>query len=108
MNEMTSAQTDGNMWNGGAFEYDVDIIRNFNQLFVNTVRATGSNNTKRWLASKGHFAYTGTTTMPIDPMNEGVSHQMYSAHIYNSVENRYKSCRNRHDKQPFYDISQGL
>lgn len=93
MNEMTSAQTDGNMWNGGAFEYDVDIIRNFNQLFVNTVRATGSNNTKRWLASKGHFAYTGTTTMPIDPMNEGVSHQMYSAHIYNSVENRYKGIK---------------
>lgn len=60
---------------------------------MNTVRATGSNNTKHWLASKGHFAYTGTTTMPIDPMNEGVSHQMYSAHIYNSVENRYKGIK---------------
>lgn len=93
MNEMTSAQADGRMWEGGAFEYDVDIIRNFNQLFVNTVRATGSNNTKRWLASKGHFAYTGKTTMPIDPLNEGVSHQMYSAHIYNSVENRYKGIK---------------
>ena len=93
MNEITSAQADGNMWNGGAFEYDVDIIRNFNQLFVNTVRSTGSNNTKRWLASKGHFAYTGRITMPIDPLNEGVSHQMYSAHIYNSVENRYKGIK---------------
>lgn len=93
MNEMTCAQNDGNMWNGGAFEYDVDIIRNFNQLFVNTVRSTGSNNTKRWLASKGHFAYTGRIEMPIDPLNEGVSHQMYSAHIYNSVENRYKGIK---------------
>lgn len=93
MNEMTAAQKDGNMWNGGAFEYDVDIIRNFNQLFMNTVRATGSNNTKRWLVSKGHFAYTGKTTMPIDPINDGVSHQMYSAHIYNSVENRYNGIK---------------
>ena len=93
MNEMTCAQNDGNMWSGGAFEYDVDIIRNFNQLFVNTVRSTGSNNTKRWLASKGHFAYTGRIEMPTDPLNEGVSHQMYSAHIYNSVENRYKGIK---------------
>lgn len=93
MNEMTAAQADGNMWNGGAFEYDVDILRNFNQLFMNTVRATGSNNTKRWLVSKGHFAYTGKTTMPIDPINDGVSHQMYSAHIYNSVENRYNGIK---------------
>ncbi|MGN0578332.1 MAG: cellulase family glycosylhydrolase, partial [Ruminiclostridium sp.] len=93
MNEMTCAQKDENKWSGGAFEYDVDIIRNFNQLFVNTVRSTGSNNTKRWLASKGHFAYTGRIEMPEDPLNEGVSHQMYSAHIYNSVENRYKGIK---------------
>lgn len=93
MNEMTAAQFEKNMWDGGAFEYDVDIIRNFNQLFMNTVRATGSNNTKRWLVSKGHFAYTGKTTMPIDPINDGVSHQMYSAHIYNSVENRYNGIK---------------
>ena len=94
MNEMTCAQRDENKWNGGAYGYDYNILRNFNQLFVNTVRSTGSNNTKRWLASKGHFASSGKMEMPTDPMNEGVSHQIFAAHIYDSVSSRYEKIKN--------------
>lgn len=86
-NEMTCSVTEKEMWDGNAQNYDRDILHNFNQLFVNTVRGTGGNNTKRWLASAGHFASSAKIDMPDDPLNEGTSHQIFAAHIYNSISN---------------------
>lgn len=86
-NEMTCSVTEKGMWDGNAQNYDRDILFNLNQLFVNTVRGTGGNNTKRWLASAGHFAGSAKINMPDDPLNEGTSHQIFAAHIYNSISN---------------------
>lgn len=48
MNEVTDAH-------GTATNEDDAVLNALNQLFINTVRATGSNNTKRWLAITGRF-----------------------------------------------------
>lgn len=87
MNEVTCSVAEQNMWNESGMSYDRDILKSFNQLFVNTVRGTGGNNTKRWLASAGHFASSGRIDMPVDPCNNGLTHQMFAAHIYNSMDN---------------------
>lgn len=79
MNEVTDAH-------GTATNEDTEILNNLNQIFVNTVRATGSNNTKRWLAFTGRFAtYSTGTTMPKDPLvssDAGTTRLMFSVHIY--------------------------
>ena len=38
-----------------AFEEKVQVLCQMNQVFVNVVRATGSNNEKRWLSTPGRF-----------------------------------------------------
>lgn len=79
MNEVTDAH-------GTATNEDTEILNNLNQIFVNTVRATGSNNTKRWLAFTGRFAtYSTGTTMPKDPLvssDASTTRLMFSVHIY--------------------------
>lgn len=79
MNEVTDAH-------GTATNEDTEILNNLNQIFVNTVRATGSNNTKRWLAFTGRFAtYSTGTTMPKDPLvssDAETTRLMFSVHIY--------------------------
>ncbi len=43
-------------------EQDFKVIENLNQIFVNVVRSTGSNNTKRWLSVPGRYTNIETTT----------------------------------------------
>lgn len=70
-----------------AMAYDTPIIMNLNQIFVNTVRSTGSNNTKRWLAAISHFANRGTSNgfaMPTDSYNSE-NRLMFAHHSYKST-----------------------
>ena len=63
MNEVSCMDYDESMKNSAdATNFDRPIIMNFNQLFVNAVRSTGSNNTKRWLTAVDHYASTGTAS----------------------------------------------
>ncbi|MBO5485008.1 MAG: cellulase family glycosylhydrolase [Lachnospiraceae bacterium] len=79
MNEVTDAHD-------GTANEDTEILNNLNQIFVNTVRSTGSNNIKRWLAFTGRFATFSTgTTMPADPLvssDAETTRLMFSVHIY--------------------------
>ena len=80
MNEVTDAH-------GTATNEDTDVLNCLNQLFVNTVRATGSNNTKRWLGITGRFAtFSAGTTMPQDTLADqgtvGTTRLMFGVHIY--------------------------
>lgn len=82
MNEITCSATDKN--GAEAIAYDTPIIVNLNQLFVNVVRSTGSNNTKRWLTAVSHYANIGTQsgfTLPSDSYNSN-NRIMFAAHIY--------------------------
>lgn len=83
MNEITCME--GDLKNSAeAIAYDTPIIMNLNQIFVNTVRATGSNNAKRWLAAVAHYANNGSHkafALPVDTYNEN-SGILFGAHIY--------------------------
>ena len=100
MNEITSGKTEGTKNSSQAVTYDTPIIVNFNQLFVNTVRSTGSNNEKRWLAAVAHYANNGTSkdfVMPEDTYNES-NRLMFALHIYsdvNGVLDRLKGAYNK-------------
>ena len=84
MNEVSCMDYDESMKNSAdATNFDRPIIMNFNQLFVNAVRSTGSNNTKRWLTAVDHYASTGTASdfkMPIDYYNKDNPRLMFAAH----------------------------
>ena len=88
MNEISCME--GDLKNSAeAIAYDTPIIMNLNQIFVNTVRATGSNNTTRWLAAVAHYANNGSHkefALPTDSYNEngGI---MFGAHIYKHSTN---------------------
>ncbi len=65
-------------------------INELNQLFVNTVRATGGNNDKRWLSTPTRFTNIGTMidegsvfAVPEDQ----AGHIMVAAHIYDPISN---------------------
>lgn len=80
MNEVTDAH-------GTATNEDEAVLNALNQLFINTVRATGSNNTKRWLAITGRFASSDAVqTMPEDTLADkgevNTTRLMYAVHIY--------------------------
>lgn len=79
MNEVTDAHD-------GTANEDAEILNNLNQIFVNAVRATGSNNTKRWLAFTGRFATAHDgMTMPDDPLADSdidTTRLMFAVHIY--------------------------
>lgn len=79
MNEVTDAH-------GTAPNEDTKVLNCLNQLFVNTVRATGSNNAKRWLGITGRFATFSTgTTKPDDTLvADGIdtTRLMFAVHIY--------------------------
>ncbi len=88
MNEITCMEGD-NKNSAAAIEYDTPIIMNLNQIFVNTVRATGSNNTNRWLAAVAHYANNGSHSLyslPEDTYNENTG-LMFAAHIYKHSTN---------------------
>ncbi len=81
-NELTCSADDKN--GTAAKTYDIPIIVNLNQIFVNVVRSTGSNNTTRWLSSVSHYANAGTDSafkLPTDNYNSSPK-LMFSAHIY--------------------------
>lgn len=105
MNEITCSETDKN--GSKAVEYDTPIIVNFNQLFVNTVRATGSNNEKRWLAAVAHYANNGTNkafTLPEDSYNENAK-IMFALHIYSDeqgIADRLKAMAAKFEGVPMY------
>ena len=88
MNEITCME--GDLKNSAeAIAYDTPIIMNLNQIFVNTVRATGSNNAKRWLAAVAHYANNGSYkefALPTDSYNEEGG-LMFGAHIYKHSTN---------------------
>lgn len=88
MNEITCME--GNDKNSAdAIAYDTPIIMNLNQIFVNVVRSTGSNNTTRWLAAVAHYANNGSNvafSLPTDSYNEN-SGLMFAAHIYKASTN---------------------
>ncbi|MGN0432160.1 MAG: cellulase family glycosylhydrolase [Lachnospiraceae bacterium] len=48
----------------GVVAKDTAIINEFNQIFVDTVRATGSNNAVRWLSVPGRYTNIVNTTNP--------------------------------------------
>ena len=85
-NELTCSETDKN--GSAAKAYDIPVIMNLNQIFVNVVRSTGSNNTRRWLSCVAHYANAASGSadsafkMPSDSYNSGVGRLMFSAHIY--------------------------
>lgn len=56
MNEVTGP--------GSNLAEDTAIINEFNQIFVDTVRATGSNNAVRWLSVPGRYTNIQNTTNP--------------------------------------------
>lgn len=105
MNEISCSDTDKN--GSKAVEYDTPIIVNFNQLFVNTVRATGSNNEKRWLAAVAHYANNGSNkafTLPEDYYNENAK-IMFAAHIYSDeqgIADRLKAMASKFKGIPMY------
>jgi len=67
---------------------DFKVIHELNQIFVNTVRSTGGNNTRRWLLVPGRYTNIVHTTneaygfkLPDDPWNEQ-NRLMVSVHDY--------------------------
>ncbi|MGN0369840.1 MAG: cellulase family glycosylhydrolase [Butyrivibrio sp.] len=88
MNEITSME--GDMKNSSdAIKYDTPIIMNLNQIFVNVVRSTGSNNRYRYLAAVAHYANNGSNAefaLPTDSYNSDPK-LMFAAHIYKSSTN---------------------
>ncbi len=87
MNEITGSSENKNTTD--QIEADTPIIMNLNQIFVNVVRSTGSNNTKRWLASVAHYANGGTNSsfsLPTDSYNS-TNRLMFASHIYKSSNN---------------------
>ena len=84
-NELTCMEgSDKN--SSAAITKDTPVIVNLNQIFVNVVRSTGSNNTKRWLSAVSHYANGGTQSgfaLPTDYYNSS-NRLMFSAHIYKS------------------------
>lgn len=88
MNEVTDAHKLAT----GQTNEDTAVLNALNQLFVNTVRATGSNNTKRWLGITGRFATFSTgTTMPEDTLADkgevNTTRLMFAVHIYKGNSN---------------------
>ena len=105
MNEISCSEKNKN--SAEAVAYDIPIIVNFNQLFVNTVRATGSNNEKRWLAAVSHYANNGTSkgfVLPTDSYNDNAK-IMFALHIYSDeqgIADRLKAMAAKFQGVPMY------
>ncbi len=89
MNEVSCMEGDTKN-SAAAIAYDTPLICNLNQIFVNVVRSTGSNNAKRWLACVSHYANGGTQSgfsLPTDSYNTTNNRLMFAAHIYKASTN---------------------
>lgn len=83
-NELTCMEDDDLKNSAEAMAKDTPIIMNLNQIFVNVVRSTGSNNAHRWLAVVSHYANRGTGNgfaLPDDSYNDE-NRLMFAQHIY--------------------------
>jgi len=78
-NEVHGIYSDGTEdWGGGKSTTDggkqYAILNEWNQLVVNTIRATGSNNSTRWISCPGYAASISTAisslVVPTDPANK--------------------------------------
>lgn len=88
MNEITCMEGDAKN-SAEAIAYDTPIIVNLNQIFVNVVRSTGSNNAKRWLAVVSHYANGGTQSgfeLSNDSYNTD-NRIMFALHVYKASTN---------------------
>ncbi len=107
-NEVSCMDTNESMKNSSeAVNYDTPILVNMNQIFVNVVRSTGSNNKTRWLAAVSHYANNGTSklfTMPTDSYNTQ-NRLMFAAHIYSDLDgtmSRLEGMYNKFKSYPMY------
>lgn len=82
MNEVTGGDD-----SAAGIQRDIDVIMKLNQIFVDTVRATGSNNTERWLSVPARYTNITITCndtydfkMPEDPA--GTGHLFLAVHYY--------------------------
>lgn len=91
MNEVTG---DGDIT---TTEHDFQVIMNLNQILVNVVRSTGSNNSERWLSVPGRYTNIDTTTnknngfaMPADTVKNrlflSVHHYDYAFGLLESMD----------------------
>ncbi len=86
-NELTANENESDKNSDTVQDLDTPVIMNLNQIFVNVVRSTGSNNTKRWLAAVSHYANRGTGhgfALPEDSYNTG-NRLMFAQHIYKAT-----------------------
>ncbi len=78
MNEVTGS--------GTTADHDIQVIMNLNQIFVNVVRSTGSNNSQRWLSVPGRYTNidsTTNTTLGFDIPSDTVKNRIFvSVHDY--------------------------
>ncbi len=77
MNEVTGP--------GNNIQFDMDRIMELNQIFVDTVRGTGSNNAYRWLSVPGRYTnITNTTQYDFSLPEDTVENRLFlSVHYYN-------------------------
>lgn len=73
------------------------VVNELNQLFVNTVRAVGGKNRKRWLAVAGYCANIDLTIQHLTlPKDKTPNHLLVAAHCYSpylyTLEAKYDSC----------------
>ena len=88
MNEITCMEGDAKN-SAEAIAYDTPVIVNLNQIFVNVVRSTGSNNAKRWLSVVSHYANGGTQSgfVLADDSYNTENRIMFALHIYKASTN---------------------
>ena len=77
MNEVTGP--------GNNIQFDMDRVMELNQVFVDTVRGTGSNNAYRWLSVPGRYTnITNTTQYDFRLPEDTVENRLFlSVHYYN-------------------------
>ena len=77
MNEVTGP--------GNNIQFDMDRVMELNQVFVDTVRGTGSNNAYRWLSVPGRYTnITNTTQYDFSLPEDTVENRLFlSVHYYN-------------------------
>ena len=77
MNEVTGP--------GNNIQFDMDRVMELNQIFVDTVRGTGSNNAYRWLSVPGRYTnITNTTQYDFRLPEDTVENSLFlSVHYYN-------------------------
>ena len=77
---------------------DMQVIMGLNQIFVDTVRATGGNNAKRWLSVPGRFTNIVNTTKEeygFEMPNDAAGHVFLAVHDYDWLFGLAENMTNR-------------